>query len=164
MGWLAEALDISLRTANKFYAWGWRGSLIGAAITAISVGFLYWGTRVRDRDFEHNVAELNSEAGKARERAAQLEERAAGLEKETADAKLQQERIKAALAWRTLTPETIAKLTENLSKNPSAVNIKYTDGDPEALFLAIQIANILGKAKWQVGMGALRADSGHVGT
>jgi hypothetical protein len=30
------------------------------------------------------------------------------------------------------------------------------DGDPEALFLAIQISKILGKANWQVATGAVK--------
>jgi hypothetical protein len=75
--------QISLETANKFYAWGWRASLAGAVVTAIGVVFLFWGTRVRDRDFEAQVGALNREAGEARERAGKLEERSAGLEKET---------------------------------------------------------------------------------
>ncbi len=43
---------VSLETGNKFYAWGWRGSIIGAVITAIAVVFLMWGTHIRDRDLE----------------------------------------------------------------------------------------------------------------
>jgi hypothetical protein len=75
--------QISLETANKFYAWGWRASLAGAVVTAVGVVFLFWGTRVRDRNFEAQVGALNREAGEARERAGKLEERSAGLEKET---------------------------------------------------------------------------------
>jgi hypothetical protein len=79
--------NISLETANEFYTWGWRASMFGALITFFGVAFLYWGTRVRDHDFEHNIATLNVEAGGARERAGKLEERAAGLEKEAEQAR-----------------------------------------------------------------------------
>ena len=48
--------DVSLDTANRFYAWGWRGSIAGAVITAVAVVFLMWGTHVRDRDFEAQLA------------------------------------------------------------------------------------------------------------
>ena len=44
--------EISLETANKFYYWGLRGSIIGAIISAIAICFLVWGTVVRDRDIE----------------------------------------------------------------------------------------------------------------
>ena len=33
------------------------------------------------------------------------------------------------------------------------------DGDPEALFLAIQISHILSKAKWKVAPGAVKPDN-----
>src|SRR5262245_12280177 len=85
MDWVFSLIpDISLETANKFYTFGWAASLIGAAVTFAGVIFLMWGTRVRDHDFESQVATLNSEAGTARERA---------------------EKIKAVVAWRELTPE-----------------------------------------------------------
>jgi hypothetical protein len=48
--------DVSLETANKFYVWGWRGSLAGAVVTAVAVVFLMWGTHIRDRDFEAQLA------------------------------------------------------------------------------------------------------------
>jgi hypothetical protein len=49
-------LDISFETANKFYAGGWRASIIGALVTFFGIGFLYWGTRVRDRELESQIA------------------------------------------------------------------------------------------------------------
>src|SRR5271155_2936316 len=59
--------DVSLETANSLYKWGWRGSIFGAVITALAVASLMWGTRVRDRDFEARMTELNVVAGQARE-------------------------------------------------------------------------------------------------
>lgn len=44
-------LEISLETANKFNAWGWRGSIVGALITAIAVCFLMWETLSRAVQF-----------------------------------------------------------------------------------------------------------------
>jgi hypothetical protein len=108
---------------------------IGIAAAFVSAWVGYKITDATQKEADKNIAEARAE---------------------TERAKLEQERIKAALAWRTLTPEMTAKLTENLSKSPSNVNIRYTDGDPEALFLAIQFANILQKAKWQTGLGALK--------
>ena len=59
MNWVLSLIpNISLETANKFYTFGWAASLGGAAITLTGVLFLMWGTRVRDIDFEHNIATL----------------------------------------------------------------------------------------------------------
>jgi hypothetical protein len=95
MGWLAGVLDISLRTANKFYAWGWRGSLLGAAFTAISVGLLYWGTRVRDRDFEHSIATLHDRAALSEKQSKQLESANLSLEAKIQPRRLSSEQQKA---------------------------------------------------------------------
>ena len=51
--------EISLETANKFYAWGWRASIAGAVITAVGVILLMYGTRVRDRDTESQLSRAN---------------------------------------------------------------------------------------------------------
>src|SRR5437868_1551075 len=72
-------LEISLDTANRFYAWGWKASLLGAAITLAGVTLLMWGTRVRDHDFETQIGQLALAAAKANERAAILELEAAKL-------------------------------------------------------------------------------------
>ena len=75
--------DITLETANKFYSLGWKLSVAGAAITAIGIVLLMLGTRIRDHDFESQVANLNSESAKARERAAIFEADAENARKET---------------------------------------------------------------------------------
>jgi hypothetical protein len=80
---MALFMDVSLDTANELYAWGWRLSLGGAVVTALGVAMLMLGTRVRDHDFEHQVANLNLEAGQARERAGKLEEKAAEKQMQT---------------------------------------------------------------------------------
>jgi hypothetical protein len=72
--------NISLELANEFYSWGWRASMLGALITFFGVAFLFWGTRVRDNDFEHNVAELHDSAGRFEKAAADARERASKLE------------------------------------------------------------------------------------
>jgi len=148
--------DVSLDTANKFYAWGWRGSIIGAIVTAIAVVFLMWGTHIRDKEGERQIAAANTAAGNANERAANLEVKAAGLEKEAADAKLEQEKLKAQLAWRLISPAIASKLERVLSVDPGSVNLRYTDGDPEALYLAIQFSQIFAKAHWKVAPGAVK--------
>jgi hypothetical protein len=48
-----------LETANSLYKWCWCGSIFGVVIAALAVASLMWGTRVRDRDFETGVTDLN---------------------------------------------------------------------------------------------------------
>jgi hypothetical protein len=82
MGWSAGFFDISLGRANQFYAWGWRASVIGAVITMCGVGLLWLGTRVRDRDFDENIAALHDRASTSDERSKLLEQSNLTLQKE----------------------------------------------------------------------------------
>jgi hypothetical protein len=47
-----------------------------------------------------------------------------------------------------------------LSQNPGGVNLRWIDGDPEAQFLAVQLSQIFGRAKWQVGAGGVKPSNG----
>lgn len=77
-------------------------------------------------------------------------------ERATAQANLEAEKIKAVVAWRTIPSDLASALESALATKPGAVNLRYTDGDPEALYLAIQISRILEEAKWQIGAGSLK--------
>jgi hypothetical protein len=66
------------------------------------------------------------------------------------------EKLKAVVAWRTIPPDVATTLENALAAHPGSVNLRYMDGDPEALFLAIQISQILAKAHWQVAPGAAK--------
>ena len=141
--------DISLETANSLYRWGWRGSIFGAVITAVAVVSLMWGTRVRDRDFETRMTELNVIAGQARERASAADERAAALEKEAAEARLKLAQITMP---RHLTPEQIQKLKPLLMAIPNKgkVVVKGRWPDEEALSFTTQISEIMSDAGFEV--------------
>jgi hypothetical protein len=95
-------------------------------------------------------------ASKANERAAAANERAAELERETAKARLETEQIKQTVEWRSLPPQVASALQMSLAKHPGKVNLRYTDGDPEALFLAIQFSQVLSKAGWEIAPGAVK--------
>jgi hypothetical protein len=100
--------------------------------------------------FELDIAKANKGSADALERAAKLE-------KEAADAKLETEKLKQAVAWRTISQEAASQMEKILSAKPGSVNLRYTDGDPEALFLASQFSQILGnKAKWKIAPGAVK--------
>lgn len=166
-------LDIPLATANKFYSWGWKASLIGAAITLIGVILLMWGTRVRDHDFEANISQLNTDAAKANERAAQLEndaakarektaglevkaaktkedvaqaqERAAKAEQKAAEAQLALEKFKAP---RILTTAGQERITSKMASFHGMSFDVATTTAKEPLNLAEQIEIALKLAKW----------------
>ena len=90
-------LDISLDTANQFYAWGWRASIFGALVTFFGVAFLYWGTHVRDQNFDASVAA-------SRERTAELQKSNTELE-----LRLEQERKSRLDMLRQLSPRDFSK-------------------------------------------------------
>jgi len=98
------------------------------------------------------ASKANAEVARANEAIAAAHVRASSLENEAAQARLEQERLKAQLAWRVLSPEMATKLEGILSAHPSSINIQHVANDAEALYLAIQFANIFTKAHWQMGM------------
>jgi hypothetical protein len=102
------------------------------------------------------VADARNEGIEAGKTAGDALVRAATLEKDAANARLETERLKAQLAWRTIPVDAAQKMDEALAKHPGSVNLRYTDGDPEALFFAIQISQILGKAHWAIAPGAVK--------
>jgi hypothetical protein len=102
------------------------------------------------------VADAKREGIEAGKMAGNAVLRAAELENEAANARLETEKIKGVVAWRVLSPETASKLEQVLATKPGSVNLRYTDGDPEALFLASQISQILNQAHWKLAPGALK--------
>jgi hypothetical protein len=102
------------------------------------------------------VADAKREGIEAGRTAGDALVRAAELEKEAANARLETEKIKRAVAWRVISPEDALKLEKALVAKPGSVNLRYTDGDPEALYLAVQISQILTKANWHIAPGAIK--------
>lgn len=139
--------NISLERVNDFYAWGWRASMFGALITFFGVAFLFWGTRIRDHDFEENIGELHVKAASA-------EERSKVLDKETKQltasnlvlvSDLEKERIarldlERKYAWRTLLPAQKADITASLSGQKIEMFFEYLPVDPEATKYAEDLA------------------------
>ena len=107
-------------------------------------------------DAVERAAKAEENLGNAKKSAAEANERAANLEKDAALAKLETEKLKQVVAWRIISPSVARVLEQALSKKPGSVNLRYTDGDPEALYLAIQISQILDKAKWKIAPGGLK--------
>jgi hypothetical protein len=144
-------LDISLETANEFYAWGWRASIAGAIITAVAVVFLMWGTRVRDHDFEGQIAELHSSASASRERAAQLEVRANEVQLELEKERLARAKIEARIAPRLITQAQQHELAVRLSEfKNQRVALIASPSTPESEWFARVLGAPLREAGWDM--------------
>lgn len=107
-------------------------------------------------DASIKVEEARKEGVEAGKTAGNALVRAAGLEKEAANARLETEKLKAVVAWRTIPDANSGAFKKALEAKPGSVNLRWTDGDPEALFLAIQISNILSAAHWNVAAGSIK--------
>lgn len=148
-------LDISLDTANRFYTWGWKASLVGATVTLIGVGLLMWGTRVRDHDFEAKMAQLNINAANAISESANASERAANVEKQNIELQtiLERERsarlkLEAQIAPRSLSSPQRDALVKYLIEAAKPLNVNVIlIGDREAELYGNQIASALQEAK-----------------
>jgi hypothetical protein len=88
------------------------------------------------------------------------DDRTARLEKEVAALSLEVNRLKAAIAWRAITPDGASALERTLAVHPGSVNLRWTDGDPEAMYLAMQLAAIFTRTRWKMAPGAFKMGNG----
>ncbi len=140
--------DISLETANEFYAWGWRFSIVGAVITAFAVFFLNWGTRIRDHSFESQVGQLHLSAAQADERAAALEKGNLELQTTLERERIERLKLEAAIAPRRLSAQQRDILSKELGKieKPFSIFIKMIFSDQEAGLYANEIVSAITKS------------------
>jgi hypothetical protein len=162
MGMVGDLLEISLDTANRLYSWGWGLSVSGAAVTMLGVGMLWIGTRVRDHDFDKNIAELHDRAALSESQSRELErsnlQLATVLERERA-ARAQ---IEAGLASRHVRPEQRSALAEAL-RGVSLTVILSRYNDPETTAYAAEITSALQNAGLTVEDGSVVISStGHL--
>ena len=145
---LADVFDISLDRANDLYTWGWRISVFGAALTMVGIAALWMGTRVRDRDFETQMASVNLASSQALERAGTLERDAAIIRERAATAELKLEQLRKDLGPRQFQRDLFIR---EITGQPSArVEVMYLQDDPECFGLAQQIWRALEDGKWPV--------------
>jgi hypothetical protein len=146
----------------------WQNVVLGATIAALVLGILtaaaaavstFLSSRIADvvqQDADQRILEARTrgeearaDAAKANQRASEAAERAAALEKEAAETRLQYEKLKAAVAWRSIEPNNVKRLVKRLSERPSVVQLEYVQGDPEAQRLAAQLFAAFREAKWE---------------
>lgn len=116
----------------------------------------------RAAEANQKASESREETAKAFKEAAGANERAGKLEMEAAAARLETEKLKSIVAWRSLSSQEASEMGKVLSAKPGSVNLRYMDGDPEALFLAIQISKILERSHWKIAAGAVKPANGIV--
>jgi len=123
-----------LNHVEKVYLCGWIFALVGAVITLISVSLLMWSTRIKDHRFEKEIAQLNIDAAKANERAA--------------EANLELAKLKAP---RTVSPEQQSRIIEKLKGFPGTTFEVITyPGEPEPVAFSNVIAGLLERAGWRL--------------
>ena len=148
-------LGFPLSFWQSIFFWATSTAAIAGA-TSVASAFIsavvgYQISDIVQSDADQRIAEAAARGNEAQvEAECHAHERAAILEKEAADAKLEQEKLKAQLAWRELLPETLDNLQRHLSVRTGSVIIKHVANDPEALSLSIQLANIFIAAQWQL--------------
>jgi hypothetical protein len=127
--------------------------VVGAAAVLIgTIGSIKMGA-VREYFSDIRISDNERETSKANVRAA-------GLEKEAANARLETEKLKGVVAWRTISAKQGDELINTWSLKPGSVNLYWQDGDPEALFFAIQLSNVLQRSHWNVVALAMKPNNG----
>lgn len=137
--------NISLTTANVLYSLS-NAVLIAGAIAALLGTFgSIWSGAIRERYSDERIAA--NEANTARANAD-----AARANQETTRAQLELERLRAQVAWRTLSLETVNALRAALAASAGGnVTLAYAANDPEATALAIQISRAFDGTSWKIG-------------
>jgi len=140
--------------------------MFGALITFFGVAFLYWGTRVRDHDFEANIAQLHKTTAESEEWSAALEketarltagnlELATSLERE----KNARARIESGLASRHVTNEQQIALV-NALRGVKLVVVISTYSDAETSAYSREVAVAFEAAGQEVQQGSVVMASG----
>lgn len=130
-----------------------------AGIIAASSAFIsgYFGYQLSDKIqkiSDERIAEAQREAALGNENAALANQRAVMLENEANHAKLELERLRSVVAWRTLDATTSDLMALALTRGHGSLTIAYVQNDPEALSFAIQIEHIFVRANTILGYKA----------
>ena len=151
MGWIPGWDSVaSVGWWSGFYFWISIACLIGLGVAEVASH--RYGERkdelaaveqdAKDKRHDEDMARLQHEAAQATERAAKLEKEAAG-------ARLEQERLKQLVVWRSIPNDSAQILASLLAKKPTEIRLMVVANDPEAMQLASQITTILDTAKWK---------------
>jgi len=146
----------SIEIASKLHSIANGALIVALVLGVIATGISVWMANIKEEYLRSELSKNIVRAEEAKLASAEAIEKASELEKEAEIAKLQSAKIKQAISWRTLSKQNVNELERLLSMEPGEVNLRYTEGDPEALFLAIQISQILDNANWKIALGAIK--------
>jgi hypothetical protein len=129
--------DFGSSLKRRFSWWNsWGGKISGSVlIVALAVELI---TLVKTNSISGQVIAFIGD------QAAETRERAAILEKDAELARLEQERLKALVTWREITPEQREILISHLESQGGEVTIGYAQNDPEAFAFGALISHVFG--------------------
>lgn len=117
--WLyRNMLNVSLPVADAIFTWANVVLVIGAVLAFIGTAAVFWSTGIRERYADERIAANEAATAKAKE--------------ETARALLEQERLKAQMAWRRIAPSQAKHIAEALRGEPIEAWVTFVGSDPEA--------------------------------
>jgi hypothetical protein len=92
--------------------------------------------------------------GKGADAAAELQrvsdENIAKANSDAATARLEQERLKRLVVWRSIPTNAITEITRRLSIRQDAITLMYLANDPEVFLFSSQISHAFSEAHWEV--------------
>src|SRR5665213_1901330 len=97
--------NLSLETASKVFNWASVFFIGSLAVGVVTTVLFWWTSGIKEQYWDKQRVVL---------------------EKQTSDAKLETEKLKAVVTWRTINEAIAAKLKEVLSAKKGAVNLRYT--------------------------------------
>jgi hypothetical protein len=110
--------NVSLPVADAIFTWANVVLVIGAVLAFVGTAAVFWSTGIRERYADERIAANEAETAKAKA--------------ETARALLEQERLKAQMAWRRISPSQAKRIAEELRGEPIEIWITFVGSDPEA--------------------------------
>lgn len=110
--------NVSLPVADAVFTWANVILVVGAVLAFVGTAAVFWSTGIRERYANERVAANEAETAKAKA--------------ETARALLEQERLKAQMAWRRISPAQAQLIGQRLGGEPLDTWITFVGNDPEA--------------------------------
>jgi len=105
-----------------------------STMVGIGIGILAWWFAREDANRKADALERYKEDSS---------KETAALKKEAAEARLKTAQIQSHVAWRTLSTEQKDALGKKLSERPLKILLKIVGNDPEALWYAMELRNVL---------------------
>ena len=124
--------NVSLPVADAVFTWANIVLVVGAVLAFVGTAAVFWSTGIRERYADERIAANEAEAAKAKA--------------ETARALLEQERLKAQMAWRRIGPIQAQRIAEGLRGEQLEVWVTFVGNDPEATVYREDINSALAAA------------------